>query len=122
MNKSQLLLIFQKTQGHCHFCGDPLEFEKRGWCEGDLTGYWEIDHNASRAKEGAPSIDNCLPACTMCNRLRWHRSGQEVRDLLQLGLIARDEVEKNSALGQALLTKKEQRLAKNARRRRKARA
>lgn len=51
VNKSQLLLIFQKTQGHCYFCGDPLEFEKRGWCEGDLTGYWEIDHIIQRAKE-----------------------------------------------------------------------
>ena len=117
MNENQLRLIFQRTQGHCHFCGDPLDFEKRGWREGDLTGYWEIDHIIQRAKDGAPSIDNCLPACTMCNRLRWHRRGQEVRELLQLGLIARDEVAKGSELGRALLEKQEQRLAKNVQRR-----
>jgi 5-methylcytosine-specific restriction endonuclease McrA len=117
VNENQLRQIFQRTQGHCHFCGDPVDFEKRGWHEGDLTGYWEIDHIIQRAKDGAPSIDNCLPACTMCNRLRWHRRGQEVRELLQLGLIARDEVAKGSELGRALLEKQEHRLAKNVQRR-----
>src|SRR5438270_10634283 len=33
----RLLKIFLKTEGHCHFCGDEIEFEKRGW-NIDLSG------------------------------------------------------------------------------------
>ena len=43
MREKQLKEIFAKTDGHCHFCGDPVHFNKRGWAE-NLTGYWEVDH------------------------------------------------------------------------------
>jgi hypothetical protein len=31
------------------------------------------------------SIDNYLPACTSCNRLRWGREGEKLRDVLLIG-------------------------------------
>src|SRR3990167_9522377 len=102
--------IYEKTKGHCHFCGDPIDFEKRGWtCDG-LPGYWETDHVIQRGKGGALSLDNCLPACTKCNRLRWHRKGNGLRELLFLGLIAKNEIKKRSQLGKSLLTLKRKRL------------
>ncbi len=117
-NHAKLRAIYNKTKGHCHFCGDPVDYAKRGWRSGDLTGFWEVDHVIQRGKGGAISEDNCLPACTRCNRLRWHRTGKEVRELLLLGLIARDEVRKGFSLGRALLKLREQRLSKNKSRRR----
>jgi HNH endonuclease len=96
MTDKQLRQVWDKTGGHCHFCGDPVEFEKRGWVEGELTGYWEVDHVVQRGKGGKRSVDNCLAACTRCNRLRWHRTGEAVRELLFLGLIARDEIAKST--------------------------
>ena len=51
-NEKHLLRIYLKTGGHCHFCGDELEFEKRGW-DADLSGRWEVDHVIQRKKLGA---------------------------------------------------------------------
>ena len=117
MTERQRRQIWEKTGGHCHFCGDPVEFEKRGWIDGDLTGYWEVDHVIQRGKGGAKGVENCLPACTRCNRLRWHRTGEAVRELLLSGLIARDEIAKKSATGEELRGLRERRLTQNTVRR-----
>ena len=88
MRETQLRSIWEKTKGHCHFCGDRVVFEKRGGKKvEDLTGYWEADHIIQRAKGGSKSAENCLPACTKCNKLRWHRAGENLRELLVLGAI-----------------------------------
>lgn len=108
--------IFEKTSGHCHFCGDPLKFENRGWTA-KPDGYWEVDHVIQRDKGGAESADNCLPACTRCNRFRWHRTGKAMRDLLFLGVIATDEIKKKSNLGRTLRRLRKDRLRKNRLRR-----
>lgn len=117
MRNNQLREIWAKTNGHCHFCGDSVEFEKRGWRDGDLSGYWEVDHVIQRDKGGHDSKENCLPACTRCNRLRWHRTGDKIRELLLLGLIANDEIKKGTKMGNALVELREKRLIKNSRRR-----
>ncbi|PWB53900.1 MAG: hypothetical protein C3F13_08320 [Anaerolineales bacterium] len=117
MYERQLRQIWEKTQGHCHFCGDPVEFEKRGWHDGDLSGYWEVDHVIQRDKGGKNSVDNYLPACTRCNRLRWHRTGEKIRELLLLGLIAQDEVNKGTSIGISLIKLREKRLINNKKRR-----
>jgi hypothetical protein len=94
-----------------------VDFEKRGWHEGDLSGYWEVDHVIQRNKGGVSPEENCLPACTRCNRLRWHRSGDNIRELILLGLVAQDEINKNSELGKSLVILREKRLLNNKSRR-----
>jgi 5-methylcytosine-specific restriction endonuclease McrA len=120
MTEKQRRQVWDKTSGHCHFCGDPVEFAKRGWVDGDLTGYWEVDHVIQRGKGGTKSVENCLVACTRCNRLRWHRTGEAVRELLFLGLVARDEIAKSTPTGRALARLRTSRLAQNASRRKRA--
>jgi hypothetical protein len=117
-NEKRLLKIFLKTEGHCHFCGDELDFEKRGW-DANLTGRWEVDHVIQRKKRGASTAANYLPACTRCNRLRWSRTGTSLRAVIFLGLVARDEAYFNpqSRIGQKLRQLRIQRLAENWRRR-----
>ena len=40
-----LRIIFDKTNGHCHFCGDALIFHKYGLKNiEDINGSWEADH------------------------------------------------------------------------------
>jgi len=116
-----LALIFQRTEGHCHFCGDPLQLQKYG-CKDveDLGGAWEADHVIQRGKGGKKEAENCLPACVRCNRLRWHRKGKDLRELLLLGLLAKDEIKKSSLIGQALQQLKAKRLMANKRRRRRS--
>ena len=112
MTENQLRQVFDRTRGHCHFCGDPLEFEMRGWAS-KLAGHWEVDHVVQRGKGGERSTANCLPACTRCNRLRWHRTGPAVRELLLLGLVAADEVKRQTRIGKALLELGRRRLDQN---------
>lgn len=119
-NDRRLAKVFLKTRGHCHFCGDEIVFEKRGW-DRDLAGRWEVDHVIQRKKKGGSSIDNYLPACTRCNRLRWSRTGASLRRVIFLGLVAKDEAYYNpgSDLGAELRRLRIERLAENLRRRMK---
>lgn len=118
-SNSMLKLIFERTSGHCHFCGDPLLLTKYG-CKNidDLDGAWELDHIIQKGKGGSKKADNCLPACIRCNRLRWHRKGSDLRELLQLGLIAKEEITNATTVGQELLKQKSKRLQNNQKRRR----
>ena len=99
-----------------HFCGDRVVFKKRGWAR-NLRGYWEVDHVIQKAKGGSKSAENCLAACTRCNRLRWHRSGAQVRELLVLGLVARDEIQRGTELGRQLRIRRHARTKKSVSRR-----
>ena len=116
---AQLRQIFDRTSGHCHFCGDPVIFEKHwAWDAPDPTGAWEVDHIKQRAKGGAKDASNCLPACCLCNSLRWNRKGENLRELIFLGLIAKEQVKSNSEIGERILELKAKRLAANKKRRR----
>ncbi len=98
MKEINLERVFRKTEGHCHFCGDPLSFFKRGWAP-ELDGRWEVDHVIQKDKGGRKDSDNCLPACTRCNRLRWHRTAQNIQEILFLGVLARKEIQSRTRLG-----------------------
>jgi len=117
MTKAQLRAVLKKTGGHCHFCGDPVDFRRRGYRHERLDGSWELDHVVQRAKGGTVQIENCLPACTRCNRLRWHRRGSALRRLLELGMIARREVDRMTMLGKQLVILSSKQERQNAKRR-----
>ena len=111
--------IFNKTDGHCHFCGDFIVFKKYGLKDvNDTKGVWEADHINQKGKGGNKNADNCLPACYQCNRLRWHRKGDDIRELLFLGLIAKEQIKNGSDLGKQLLGLKQKRISSNTKRRR----
>jgi hypothetical protein len=113
----QLREIWKKTDGHCHFCGDPVSLRKRGYRRQRADGCWEVDHVVQRHRGGEVSIENCLPACTSCNRLRWHRRGAAIRELLVLGLIAKSEIEKLTETGKGLVRLRAGQTRRTARRR-----
>ena len=46
MTKQQLNEIVQKTDGHCHFCGDKVSFERRG-CRSDAVRRGVVRLNVS---------------------------------------------------------------------------
>jgi hypothetical protein len=116
MKDATLREIFDKTTGHCHFCGDSIVFEKRGWAD-KPDGHWEVDHVIQRHKGGPKSRDNCLPACTRCNRWRWHRTGDGLREVLLLGVLAAKEIKLGSKTGKQLEQLRKKRLIGNRLRR-----
>ena len=83
-------LILAKTAGLCHICGGPAG-EK-----------WHADHVLPLAKGGLNQADNYLPACGQCNRLRWHRGPEEIKEILQLGIYAAKQIESGTGLGKRL--------------------
>jgi len=98
--------VYDKTRGHCHFCGDKVvlgHHGKKG--RAYVRGAWELDHVIQAAKGGKNNPDNYLPACWKCNRLRWHRKGRDLRRLIELGLIANNEMKKSTELGRAIHVK-----------------
>jgi len=107
MNNITKQKVFDKTQGHCHFCGDPINLEAYGLKkkkEDDTydPGAWQIDHIVQRANGGANILENYMPICTECNGLRWFRDGKEIHRIMLLGIIAVDEIDKGSDTGKAL--------------------
>jgi len=59
-SNQQLRDIFQRTSGHCHFCGDKLRLENYGDSSADEPiGAWEADHVIQRGKGGSKSPANC---------------------------------------------------------------
>ena len=120
MTKESLKHIFSLTSGHCHFCGDRLMFGKRGLKNRkNENGAWEVDHVIQKDKGGKSSVENYLPACVRCNRLRWHRKGNDLRELLLLGHIATGEIKKGTETGKRILELKKRREQNNSSRRSK---
>jgi HNH endonuclease len=103
--------IYAKTDGHCHFCGDPIRFEDRR--------SWVRDHVAQLQKGGPDTVENCLPACSRCNALRWMYAGNDLRDRFFLGLVAADEIKNGTPIGDQLRRLLIRRSVANAKRRRR---
>lgn len=87
--------IFQKTGGHCHFCGKKLSFDAK---RGD-KGRWHIDHIIPFSRGGKNNTINYLPICNICNRLRWNFKNEKIRDIFRLGVIAYREMGRNTEIG-----------------------
>lgn len=120
MTKLRLKKVFDKTHGHCHFCGDRLIFKHYGKTKRrHRKGAWELDHVIQRSKGGRSSPDNYLPACGKCNHLRWHRRGEDLRELILLGLVAKDEIKKKTDLGDDIRERLNERRERNAKRKRR---
>jgi len=117
MTEVQLRQIWKKTNGHCHFCGDPVSLRKRGYRSQRSDGSWEVDHVIERDKGGLSSTENYLPACTSCNRLRRHRTGSQLRQLLMIGMIAQREIDNLTDTGKKLVTLRHRQTQVNKRRR-----
>jgi len=107
LTKSQRELIFKKTKGHCHVCG----------CE--LEGKWTADHVVPHASGGECEIDNFLPCCYECNRLRWFYSPQTLKKILQLGVYCNSEIQKATKLGNQIQELFLNRIKQNHKRRKK---
>lgn len=91
-------IVWQKTDGHCHFCGEQLVFEaKRG-----ERGRWNIDHIYPFARGGTENMSNYLPICRVCNRLRWHFECKKIRELFRLGTVAFNEIRNQTYLGKRI--------------------
>jgi 5-methylcytosine-specific restriction endonuclease McrA len=84
--------VLAKTGGRCHICGGLIE------------GKWEADHVFSHSLGGEHSLDNYLPAHSICNGYRWFYEPEEFQWILKLGVWLRTLIERETPLGQRAAT------------------
>jgi len=80
--------ILKKTDGRCHICGGKIE------------GTWHADHVMAHSGGGLHSIENYLPAHSLCNNYRWDYLPEECQLLMKLGIWCRKQIENQTILGQ----------------------
>lgn len=88
MSKEERQVIYIKTGGKCHVCGQEILMDK-----------FEADHVKSHSSGGTSITDNFLPACKTCNNYRWHYLSEEFKWILKLGVWARTEIERDTKSG-----------------------
>jgi 5-methylcytosine-specific restriction endonuclease McrA len=101
LSTGERLLVRRKTNGHCHICG------------GNLGKKWTADHVVPHGLGGKGSVNNYLPACRVCNGLRWFYEPEEIRKILQLGVYGSAEIRKGTPLGKSLQGLYERRVKQN---------
>jgi len=84
--------IAEKTGRTCHVCG------------GALGAKWQADHIVPHTLGGKATLDNFLPICKECNRLRWFYSPDVIRLIMRLGTYAKNEIRHRTNLGEELLS------------------
>jgi 5-methylcytosine-specific restriction endonuclease McrA len=112
--RKALVRIFEKTSGHCHFCGDPLDFEKVGR---KYPKGWEKDHIIPKKQGGTRRQDNLLPAHWRCNALRWARGFDKLKEVIRVGLIGVEEMNIDERTGRRLAVRLANRKIANRKRR-----
>ena len=74
---SDLLTIFNRTDGQCHLCGKELTYRNYG--KPGTRRCWEIEHSKPRALGGTDHGNNRKPACIGCNRKKGVLDARSIR-------------------------------------------
>jgi 5-methylcytosine-specific restriction endonuclease McrA len=61
------LAIFNKSEGKCHYCAEPL----------DLRGKWHIEHMMPKALLGSDDQSNLVASCVSCNMKKRDMTAEE---------------------------------------------
>ncbi len=86
-------LVWEKTQGHCHLCGDTLNEDN-----------WVIEHIVPRVftDHSAEDLWNLLPACRFCNGIKKGLGPDHMRRVLMYGRYCATESKFSTDVGTAI--------------------
>lgn len=94
LTKAQRLEIYNKTDGHCAYCGCDLEYKQI-----------QIDHVVPIHNGGPDTKDNMLPACRSCNHYKHTLDIEDFRDSIERfpDVLMRDNVTYKNAVRYGLV-------------------
>jgi len=88
LTRAERAAVLLKAGARCHICG------------GLIAGVeWEADHVFAHSGGGSHSVDNYLPAHSLCNNYRWHYGAEEFQWILKLGVWLRTQIEQRTPAG-----------------------
>jgi 5-methylcytosine-specific restriction endonuclease McrA len=105
LNAKERAIVVRTTNRTGHVCG------------GRVGKSWQADHVVPHKLGGRARLDNYLPICKECNRLRWSYSPEVIRLIMRLGTYAKNEIRRKTELGEQLLSLLLKRLGGNRKRR-----
>ena len=83
-------IILEKTNGRCHLCG------------GNIKNSWDADHVLAHSGGGGHSVDNYLPAHSICNSYKWDYIPEEFQEILRIGVWAKTQIRNRTVVGRAV--------------------
>jgi CRISPR/Cas system Type II protein with McrA/HNH and RuvC-like nuclease domain len=92
LTKAERIKVYEKTKGHCAYCGCELEIKNL-----------QVDHvvpiNGWR-EQGTDTLDNMLPACRSCNHYKSRSPLENFRKMLEdmPNVLMRDSVTYKNAV------------------------
>lgn len=89
LRKSEKQLVFEKTSGFCHICGEELDDKKI---------------SISTPFNKSDSVENSLPACQSCKRLFGNHLSEEINWIIKIGMWARTQIEFETDIGLEIAT------------------
>lgn len=92
LSKAERLEVYNKTDGHCAYCGCVLDF-------GDM----QVDHVIPLdgwTEKGSDTMDNMLPACRSCNHYKSRSTLDGFRRMVESmpSVLMRDNVTYRNAV------------------------
>lgn len=87
LTENDLIIIFNKSNGRCSYCGKKLILEERKLWNKKANGYWETDHVVPKIQGGNGKINNLIPSCLWCNQKKKGRTPEEYRNYIKEKMI-----------------------------------
>ena len=97
LSRADRLQVYEKTEGHCAYCGCELLYEEM-----------QVDHVIPLdgwSEKGEDSLENMLPACRSCNHYKSRSTVEGFRRMLENmpSVLMRDSVTYKNAVRYGLV-------------------
>lgn len=76
--------VWNKTGGHCYYCGLALTPDEVDTIEGRYNSWMDADHLLPKAKGGLDTLENMVPACKACNCAKGLKTLEEYRQYVAI--------------------------------------
>lgn len=95
LSKAERQAVYDKTGGHCAYCGDEIRLNTM-----------QADHVDPLRRGGTDGVQNMLPACRSCNHYKSSRTLEGFRAALERmpSVLMRDSVTYKNAMRFGLVT------------------